>query len=335
MTLASSGGIDDTETAEVTASQLVVERANGRVSLNQLGNSVRALALFNQSASDNKIVSGSPMQIGVEGVATPGITTGGGNVSIQVDGNALTAVSSVVISTSGGILTLEADSIRLDQNSHLVTRLAANAADGEIAFKAANNLAAAGGVGATGTDIVGLEATGGISLEAGGVVSQEDGATVLGGALVITANGVALGDEDNNVASLEVRTDGSLVYADADDVSIAGIRGRTGARAGEVVIDTQTARNDGSILQGGAILAGALSAFADGSVLLGNSTNDVDFFEAEAGDSNPPALPPARRVCCSATPMTCRLGMWLPMVFPAISATSISGLAARLMYWAS
>lgn len=302
LTLASGGGISDNGTGTITAGQLVVEDASNVVSLTQ-ANNIGSLALLNRSAAANNIVSKAQnLTIGVAGVATPGISTAGGNVSIDNTGHTLGAIAAAVVDTGGGILTLEANAISLETTAHRVGKLAASATGtAGIAFQSAGDLAVVSGTKASdGSAIDGISAPAGgaqIKLTAAGSITQDlvnfPDATILAGngttngKLIVSAASISLKNPANDVFQLQVNCDGRVDYVDATDLSV-GVNGLAGApnKAGGSFGVTLEAL-DGNILQFAAVYATNLITKASGSIALGTFNNDVDTFAARSGASTP------------------------------------------------
>jgi parallel beta-helix repeat protein len=294
ITLASGGGISDNGAAVVTASQLVVEAANGDVALQSVANDVASLALLNSSAGQNSIVSRARnLTVGVSGVATPGIQTANGNVSIDNEGFTIGATSTAEINLGNGVLTLEAAAISLASTAHQVASLAAaTTGGGGIAFKAAGGLAIVSGVKASDGSVLDGVISGAknaeIRLTAVGEVSQNPAdfpAATVGakGQLTISAGSVKLQNKGNEVDKLQVNTNGDVDYIDATNVSI-GINGLAGApaKAGSVSIGAVK----GGIFQFAPVFASSLAAVATkGNVSLTDGANDVSSFTAESGPS--------------------------------------------------
>ncbi len=291
ITLASAGGISDNAAAVLTANQLVVETANGVVTLNQTGNDIGAIALLNSSAFANKIASRSrSLTVGVAGVATAGIQTANGNVSIDNKGFTIGATATAQINIGSGILSLEAASVSLASTAHQVNNLAAaTTATAGITFKGAGDLVVVTGTKATdGSDLVGLSAPAAqITLTAAGKVLQANSGAVKTGSLTISAAAVGLNDLTNDVSSLKVNTDGGVSFTDATALSIAGINGLAGApnKAAGVSLIAGAGGVAGGI-SGGDIYAGSLTAVSKNKGDSVSLSGDVDSFAATSGESS-------------------------------------------------
>ncbi len=256
LTLQAGAAVTQTQAIVVTGLELL---GSGPFTLTNASNDISTLAASTSGSISYRDSNG--FAVGTVN-STTGINTGGNNLSLQ-SGAAVTQSQSILAS---GLELLGTGPYTLTNASNDIATLAASTT-GTISYRDASGFAI-GTVNATNG-----VSTGGnnLTLRSGGAVTQTQAITAAGLELLGTGP-YTLTAATNNVTTLAASVNGSVVYTDADALSVGAVGGTTGISTAAV-----TASGFDVLLttNGALTLANSINAGTAGVVTLRATTGGV------------------------------------------------------------